>query len=252
VHAVLRRALGQAVRAGLVPRNVASREFIDTPRVPVEEPDALSGEEVARFVEVVRSDRHEALFLLALGTGMRQGELLGLAWQDIDLDAGSLRVRYELTRRNGQFERAEPKTDRSRRTVPLAPALVAALVAHRERTIAAGFVPTATGPVFTNRSGGPLNGGWVTHHVHELFIRAGIRRLPFKVLRATFSSRLFEAGVSDIELAQLLGHTRTHTTKRHYLALGDQHASALAAVERLVGSVTDQSRDNRDPSSVVV
>lgn len=235
VHAVLRRALGQAVRAGHVSRNVASREYVDAPRVVTEEPEALSHEEVQRLLAVAAGERLEALFRLAVGTGLRQGELLGLAWQDVDLAAGELRVRYELARADGVYRRVEPKTDRSRRTVPLSPSLVAAIHAHRQRLIDEGLVPTATGPVFPNRSGGPLNGSWLTHHHYALLERAGIRRLPFKNLRTTFASRLFEAGVSDLEIAQLMGHTRTHTTKRHYIALGDRHASALEAIEVLLG-----------------
>lgn len=247
VHAVLRRALGQAVRARLVPVNVASREYVDAPRVMLEDPDALSAAEVERFLAAVRGERLEALFLLALGTGLRQGELLGLAWQDLEMGASSvesgtgltrrahLTVRYELARVAGVYRRVEPKTDRSRRSVPLAPGLVAALQAHRLRTIDEGFVPTATGPVFTNRSGGPLSGSWLTHHLYAVLERSGMRRVPFKILRATFASRLFEAGVPDLEIAALMGHTRTHTTKRHYIALGDRHASALEAVERMIG-----------------
>ena len=235
VHAVLRRALGQAVRSRLIPVNYAGREYVDAPRVTVDEPDALSGEEVTRLLEAVRGDRLEALFVLAVGTGLRQGELLGLAWQDVELDAGRLQVRYELARVDGVYRRVEPKTDRSRRSVPLAPGVVDALRAHRQRTIDEGFVPTATGPVFTNLQGGPLNGSWLTHHHYDALERAGIRRLPFKNLRTTFASRLFEAGVSDLEIAQLMGHTRTHTTKRHYIALAGRHASALEAIERMVG-----------------
>jgi integrase len=83
VHAVLRRALAMAVRSGLLLRNVASREFVDAPRVPAQEPRALSMVEVHRLLKVVKGDRLEALFVLALGTGLRQGELLGLAWEDV-------------------------------------------------------------------------------------------------------------------------------------------------------------------------
>jgi integrase len=236
VHAVLRRALGQAVRAGLVMRNVAAREFVDAPRVPVEEPRALSADEVRRFVDVVRGDRLEALFITAVGTGLRQGELLGLAWEDVDLDAGHLTVRRELVRRDGQYLRDELKTDRSRRLVPLSPAVAAALRRHREQTIAEGFVPTATGPVFTNRAGGPLNGSWLTHRFYDLLAAAGIPRLPFKNLRTTFSSRLFEAGVPDRRIADLLGHTRTKTTQGHYIGTaGTSQTPAIDAIEALVG-----------------
>jgi integrase len=236
VHAVLRRALGQAVRAGILTRNVAAREFVDAPRVPVEEPRALTLPEIRRFLDVIHGDRLEALYLAALGTGLRQGELLGLAWEDLDLDAGALHVRRELVRRAGEYRREELKTDRSRRAVPLAAPLVDALRAHRDRVIAAGFVATATGPVFTTPAGTPLSGSWVTHHFYALLERAQINRLPFKNLRTTFSSRLFAEGVPDRIIADLLGHTRVATTQGHYIATGaSSQVSALDAVGRMLG-----------------
>lgn len=279
IHAVLRRALGQAVRAGLIDRNVASREFVDAPRVPSEEPRALSLDEVRRMLDALRGDRLEALYVLAVGTGLRQGELLGLAWEDVEVGepavsapsigeyrsrltddqelrrpfngsrslvvdrssrepgppSGMVSVRRELVRRDGRYYRDELKTRHSRRAVPLAPAVVDALRAHRERFIADGFVPTATSPIFTNLEGGPLNGGWLTHHFYRVLDRAGIRRLPFHNLRATYASRLAEAGVSDIEIARLLGHSRTHTARKHYIAAGAVPDAVLATVERMVG-----------------
>lgn len=236
VHAVLRRALGQAVRAGLVARNVAAREFVDAPRVPAEEPRALTAAEVHRLLDAAQGDRLEALFVTAVGTGLRQGELLGLAWEDLDLEKGQLRVRRELVRRDGRYLRDELKTPRSRRTVPLAPPVVAALQAHRDRVIASGFIPTATGPVFTNQRGAALSGSWLTHHFYALLAKAGIPRLPFKNLRTTFSSRLFEAGVPDRTIADWLGHTRTRTTQAHYISTAAaSQAPAIAAVEELVG-----------------
>jgi integrase len=235
VHAVLRRALGAAVRAGLLARNVAAREYVDAPRVPASEPRALTVAEVRRLLEAARGDRLEALFLVAIGAGLRQGELLGLAWEDVDLEHARLHVRRQLVRRGGRYLRDELKTDRSRRVVPLAPALVDALRAHRERLIADGFVPTTTGPVFPNRRGGPLSGSWLTHHFYRLLDGSRIARLPFKNLRTTFASRLFEAGIPDRRVADLLGHTRVATTQGHYIGATDEWAPALAAVQELVG-----------------
>ena len=236
VHAVLRRALGQAQRAGIVERNVAGREFVDAPRVPVEEPRALSADEVHRFLAAAAGDRLESLFVLAIGTGLRQGEILGLAWEDLDLERGQLQVRRELVRRNGKYQRAELKTPRSRRAVPLAPSVVVALAAHRDRVIEAGFIPIGPGPIFTSLKGTPLSGSWLTHHFYDLLAVARIPRLPFKNLRTTFSSRLFEAGIPDRRLADLMGHTRTSTTHGHYIATeGAAQDAALAAVERLIG-----------------
>jgi len=237
VHAVLRRALTGAVRGGLVPRNVAAADYVDTPRVPDREPDSLTGEEVRALLAAAAGEWLEAPIRLALGTGLRQGELLGLAWEDLDLVAGRIHVRRELVRRDGRYLRDELKTgSRSRRVLPLAPALVTALHEHRQRVIDAGLVPTATGPVFVTREGRPLNGSWCTHRLYGLLERAGVRRLPWKNLRTTFGSRLFEAGVPDRTIADWLGHRRTSTTHGHYIdTAGGAQERALEAVGGLIG-----------------
>jgi integrase len=234
IHAVLRRALTMALRQGLVTRNVAAREYVDPPRVPAQEPQAYTGDEVRRLIDACRGDRLEALYVTAVGTGLRQGELLGLAWEDVDLDGSRISVRRELAKVDGRYQRVEPKTPQSRRAVPLSASVQAALIAHRGRTIVEGFIPTATGPVFVNGYGQPLSGSWVTHHLYRLEGRAGLRRLSFHALRRTFASRLAEAGVADIEIARLLGHARTHVTKQHYIAAGPTPAAALSAIEAIV------------------
>lgn len=236
VHAVLRRALNDAVRKGMVTRNVAGREFVDAPRVPDEEPAAFTSAEVARLLLAARGDRLEAPLRVAIGTGLRQGELLGLAWEDLDLAGRRIHVRRELTRVDGRYVRAELKTgSRSRRVLPLAPELVDVLERHEAAIREEGLVPIATGPVFVSPAGAPLNGSWMTHRLYQLEERAGIRRLPWKNLRTTFASRLFEAGVSDRVIADWLGHTRTKTTHGHYIDTADaSQERALAAVGAMV------------------
>lgn len=245
VHAVLRRALGQAMRTGLVERNVASRQYVDTPKVEDVEPDPLTHDEERRLLAVARGTDIETHIVVALGTGLRQGELLGLAWEDIEptrtvtgadgieRPAPRLHVRKELVYRAGKYHREDPKTPRSKRVVPLAPHVAEALAAHRQRLIAAGFVPTATGPVFVNRTGGALSGSWLTHRLYKLEALAGVDHLPFKNLRTTFSTRLHEAGVPDRIIADLMGHTRTRTTQRHYISTTPEQA--VEAIARLAG-----------------
>jgi integrase len=231
VHVVLRRALGQALRSGLVTRNVAAREYVDAPRVTSQDPDALSPDEIAALRAVLSGHPLEAHVTVGLGTGLRQGEQLGLAWEDIK--DSRLNVRKELARVNGQYQRVEPKTDRSKRTVPLSPSVVEAIARHRERLVAAGFMPTATGPVFVNTKGGPLSGSWLTHVWYDVLELAGVKRRPWKVLRATFASRLHAEGVPERTIADLMGHSRVHTTQRHYISTRD--ADLTAVVERAVG-----------------
>jgi integrase len=132
------------------------------------------------------------ILVVAVETGLRQGELLGLAWEDVGRD--TVTVRKELVYRDGRYHREEPKTSRSRRTVPLTAAARAAFDDQAARLRADGYVPIATGPVFTNHRGSALSGSWVTHRLYELEAEAGVRRLPFKNLRSTFASRLHEKG----------------------------------------------------------
>jgi integrase len=233
VHVVLRRALGQAVRQGLVVRNVADRAFVDPPRVTLGEPDALTHAEEARIRAVLPDHPLGAHVLVALDTGLRQGEQLGLAWEDVDLEAGVIRVRKELARQDGKYVRAEPKSERSKRAVPLTPAALIAFRQHRERLAERGFVTVSTGPVFVNSKGGPLSGSWLTHRWYDLLAQADVPRRPWKVLRATFGTRLHERGVPDRIIADLLGHARSHTTQRHYVSTG--LVSAEEAIRRLAG-----------------
>jgi integrase len=95
IRAVLRQALGHAERWGLVSRNVA--RLAEPPRVPRREVRPFNPAQARQFLDVIRGDRYEALYLVALGVGLRQGELLGLSWDDVDLDAGNIRVRVFLS-----------------------------------------------------------------------------------------------------------------------------------------------------------
>lgn len=131
LHAVLRRALVTAERWGLVSRNVA--KLVDPPRVPRHEIRPLTPAEARLLLDASADDRLRTLWLTALGTGLRQGELLALRREDVDLDGGRLHVRSTLARVDGKLVRLEPKTSRSRRTVHLPATVIAALRAHRTR-----------------------------------------------------------------------------------------------------------------------
>ena len=232
VLGVLRRALTFAVRDGLIGRNVAGREYIDPIRVPRSEPRVLTVDELRRITEAARGHWLEALIVTAAGTGLRQGELLGLAWGDIDLELARLDVRRALSRRDGRYVRDELKTERSERSVPLAPSVLAALTEQRERLKAAGFVPIATGPVFPSLRGRELSAGWVTHQFYAVCEAAGVDRAPFKTLRSTFASRLFDAGVPERRIQDLLGHKAdSRVTQAHYIGAAEWRASVDAVVE---------------------
>jgi integrase len=133
LRAILRAALSDAVKWGLISRNVAA--LVDGPRVPHRDVQPLSPDEAKGLLEAAASHRLGALFSVALAVGLRQGEALGLGWNDIDLDAGTLSVRKTLQRVAGSFVFVEPKTARSRRTIALPVVAVNALRTRRARQI---------------------------------------------------------------------------------------------------------------------
>ena len=131
IHAVLRRALGQALKWSLVARNVST--LVDVPRPHRTEVHPYSSEEARRLLEAIRGHRMEALYVLCLTVGLRQGEALGLRWEDVDLDEGTLHVRRALQRIEGTYRLVEPKTSRSRRTIALPETAAVALWARYTR-----------------------------------------------------------------------------------------------------------------------
>jgi len=153
---------------------------------------------------------------LAVYTGLRLGELLGLEWQDVDLDAQELQVRQQWTRA-GEF--APPKTAAALRRVPLSENLVTFLRAHRKQALANGKASTI---VFPSRTGGPLTHRNVQRRGFEpAATRAGIGGVSFHSLRHAFASRMIARGISSTVLARLMGHESSVITERRYVHLFD-------------------------------
>ena len=156
IHVVLHKALRAAVADGLIARNAAAG--VKLPRISREEIHPLSVEETRRLLKAASDDRLEALYVLAIATGLRQGELLALKWEDVDLERGMLRVRRTLTRERGRVFLGEPKTTNSRRSVKLTTDAVEALRTHLSRQLEEmerlGSLYRPGGLVFANEVGG--------------------------------------------------------------------------------------------------
>jgi integrase len=133
VHVTLHKALKQAIMDGLIPRNAT--EAVKPPQVRREEMQPLSPEQVKVLLEAARGERLEALYVLAVTMGLRQGELLGLKWEDVDLEARTLQVRRTLTTAKGGPVLSTPKTKGSRRSVKLTQSAVEALRSHLQRQL---------------------------------------------------------------------------------------------------------------------
>jgi integrase len=171
VHAVLRRALGQAVRWQEARRNVAA--LVDRPRVARREARCLSPEDAQRLLDAARGDRLYAFYAVALACGLRRGEALALRWSDVDLDAGLLRVARTLSRIDRGLAFTEPKSARSRRSVPLPAACVTELRNHRTRQLeeqpahAPPHLRLAAAVAGRTPAGGDGDPGPLGHHDHH-------------------------------------------------------------------------------------
>jgi integrase len=230
LHAVLRRALGTAERWGMVSRNVA--RLVDAPRVPRHEISPLTPEQAKRLVEAAAEDRLRALWVAALGTGCRQGELLALRWEDVDLEGRRLRVRHTLARVDGRLALLEPKTERSRRTVMLPEVVVTALLAHRTRQgmerLVAGSRWVDSGHVFATTIGTPIEAGCVTRAFHAALERAGLPRSRFHDLRHAAATFALSQGYTLEDVKQLLGHSSIVLTSNTYGHVLEQRQRAVA------------------------
>ena len=218
VHQVLRTALSTAVRWDIVSRNVA--KLVDRPRIDRKPVNPLTPDEARRFLAAIRGHRLEALFSVALGMGLRQGEALGLRWDDIDLTAGTLRVRHQLQRVDGRLVLVPPKTTKSRRTLVLPPLILDALREHEKRQVAekiwAGSRWAETGLVFANRTGRPTQARRVIEQFHSALEDAGIRRIRFHDLRHSCATLLLVQGVSPPVVMEVLGHSEIALTMNAY------------------------------------
>lgn len=187
IHGILRHALSQAVKWGLVPRNVAA--LVDKPRFEHRQMNYLTPEQAKSLLAAVKGDRLEALYTVALPLGLRRGEALGLKWDDIDLDKGLLYVRRALQRVGGKLHLVEPKTRSARRTINLPQICIAALRAQRirqlEERLMAGESWHENGLVFTSTIGTPYEPNNLRRHLHRMLQRAGLPQLRVHDLRHT-------------------------------------------------------------------
>lgn len=210
--AVLRIALGRALKLGVVNRNAAL--LVDPPPRARHEIRPLSRDQVHTFLNAVRDDRLGMLFTVAVATGLRQGELLALRWQDIDLEGGTLSVRHTLQAQTRTL--GPPKTERSRRTLRLPAIALAALVELRRRQ-ASGELASVY--VFASTTGSTLDGRNVNRAFHAALDRAGLPRVRFHDLRHTAATMLLEAGEELGVVSRLLGHADFGTTANIYVHL---------------------------------
>lgn len=231
-HLRLRQALAMAEREGVVRRNVC--DLVDPPTTTPAPGQSWTEDEARRFLAVASKHALHPLWALALATGLRRGELLGLRWQDIDLATGQLDVRQSIVILRGAPVVAEPKTAASKRRMRLPPDVVEALRAHRAawlsqqlaaRTWAEGDL------VFCTREGKPLNPNNLYRYYRQIIAEAGVPPIRLHDARHTHGTILVAAGVSVRAVADRLGHSRTSVTLDTYAhvlpSMQDQAAEAI-------------------------
>ena len=230
IHTTLHRALKLAVDWDLVSRNVC--DSVSVPRRETQEVRALNREQAKALLSAAEGDRFHSLYVLAVTTGMRQGEILGLFWSDLDLANRIVRVRRALVTGYGQVYES-PKTKRSRRSIALTTKATSALEDHRKRQRTAGLPVEGDAPVFTNNVGKPLHPkNLMDRSFKPLLRKAGLPDTTFHAAtRHTAASLMLTEGVHPKVVQEMLGHaniTITLDTYSHLLdGMGGTGASAL-------------------------
>ena len=216
-HRVLHVALKRARALRLIAQNPV--EDVSRPRVERQEIEVLDQAEAAALLAAARGTRLFPTVVVALGTGLRRGEILGLRWSDIDLDQATLSVVQSLEQTKAGLRFKTPKTKRSRRTIALSPSLVEELQAHRVKQAAARLA-LGMGKaqlVFTTIDGDPIQPDSVTKMFARLVERAKVRPISLHALRHTHATDLLRAGVHPkIVSERLLGHASIAITMDTY------------------------------------
>lgn len=246
IHGIIHKALRDAGRLGYVPRNVA--DFADLPTRPAPTTDdedqapmelqVWSPEQLRAFLAGVADDRMAAAWRLAATTGMRRGELVGLRWTDVDLEAGSLAVRVARVRAGNAVVTSKPKTRAGTRVVDLDAGTVAALRAWRkvqmEERLAVGPRYLDTGLVFTMPDGAPITPNrfsiWFRRHVARL----GLPKIRLHDVRHSYITASLEAGVPVKVVAERVGHNAVSMTYAYSHAIPGMGRAAAAQIAAII------------------
>lgn len=247
LHAVVHRALAQAVRQGKVARNVAELVAEDSrPSINRTEMHLLADENYDRFLEAVRGHRLEALFVVAIREGLRQGELLALRWCDVDLDNGTVAITGSLqaTLRSG-LTIGDPTSRKARRSVTLFPGTIAALREHRAHQLSerrrAGSRWADRDLVFCTEIGGFLRRGPLTRMLDTVLRSAGLPDVRFQDLRHSAATDWLAHGMHPKVAAERLGHASVGITL-------DLYSHVTPTLQREAVAEVTRKRSERRPS----
>lgn len=235
IHRLLHSALNHAVRLQLISRNPC--DAVELPKVVRGETDYWTPDEVAQFLEGIKGDRLYALFYLALSTGLRRGELMGLRWEDIDFERRCLSVKQERVRGEKGSIFKEPKTKYSVRPIALSQKTIEVLKKHKVQQAREKLVMGDSyhdfGLVFTNVDGSPLTPWYISQrYFKKLIDKTGVRRISFHGLRHTHATMLGWAGISLKTISSRLRHSSVAIT-------GDIYSHLLAEMDYAAAEAFD-------------
>lgn len=247
-HRLLSEALKHAVKWGMVARNIC--ESVDPPRPKRKEMRSLDTTDVQTLLEATSQTPYGSIYFLALYTGLRRAEVLGLRWCDLDLKNGTLSVNQTVVRILGKgLTIGEPKTAYSRRLVSLSPSASALLGGLRNKRAGqlqeAGLNWDEMTLVFCNSDGGPISPDTVTHAFSKIIKRLGLPYIRFHDLRHTHATLMLKQGIHPKIVSERLGHSSINITLDTYSHVlpGMQETAALA-FEEAVGTAMHTVKSN--------
>jgi integrase len=253
VHSVLKSALEHAVREDELPRNIARNVKTTTHQPRRFRP--LTAVEARQFLDAARADRLHALYELALRTGLRKGELLGLRWEDLDLTTGTASIRRSLQRtRTGGLTHLPTKTRASERRIALPTECLHSLKEHKQQRDkereTAGSTWQDSGLVFTTPTGRPLDPANLTRRFRGFLNRAGLRRIRFHDLRHSTATLLLEQGVDLVVIKEILGHAHIGVTAGVYAHV--RLRLQRQAIDTLSNALSPAGNDPDNPPATAV
>lgn len=248
INLFLHKALSFAVNEGYIPNNPASG--VNLPQGPKPQIEILTRDEQARLIQASYRHRYGVFIRLVLFTGIRMGELLGLRWEDVDVQSGMLHIQRTLNRlnkKNRPTAPGEPKTEiviqtpksqNSIRSIPLLPAVVQDLMGwktvQQSDRQAAGESYADSGMIVTNPLGGYMEPRTFKDQYNQILELAGLRHFTFHAIRHTFASRAIEQGMDPKTLSVILGHASVSFTMDTYThVLNEQKVDSMALMGEL-------------------
>lgn len=229
MHSVIHRLLRESVKSGLINSNPS--DYIELPRAEKSEVQILQEYEIIKLKEAIKDKKLGISILIALYTGLRLGEILGLKWSKVDFSKKTLEVTHSISRQSikgsnlkkrTQLVLHEPKTENSKRIVPLKDELLNELIKLKQQKkliycrecIEEDFV-------LSNRYMKPIDPRTIQEFFKRVQIKAGIEIHKFHALRHTFASRAIRSGASDKVVSKVLGHVNSAITSNIYVHVSE-------------------------------